>query len=214
LEEQRRILEIEEKNRQLVIEAAYRADQQLAEHQKGSKGAKKGRKIKEDDFLDNEEQEMGELEHFKYDEQGLIHTPSDDHDYDFAAAEQDEDEMSLGNVDEMQSNVAASIEPVSAAVVPVEKPKKDKKHKKDKDKKKKDKDKKDKKDKKHKHKLHRNSEVVKEEDLPLDLSAPVGSPAPKKEDEDVVGKKRRMKRNVVDDDDEEESGEAKRQKTE
>jgi outer membrane biosynthesis protein TonB len=131
------------------------------------------------------------LEHFKYDEQGLIHTPSDDHDYDFAAAEGDEDEMSLGNVDEMQSNSAAEPNPVQ------EKPKKDKKQKKDKKKK----DKKDKKERK--HKLHRNSEV-KAEDLPAESEH--ATPANVKKtaaDDDIVGKKRRMKRNIVDDDEDE-----------
>jgi len=137
------------------------------------------------------------------DEQGLIQTPSDDHDYDFAAAEKEEDEMSLGNVDEMQSNAAPSEQPSVAR-----KAKKDKKHKKDKKKK-------DKKDKKSSRHLTRHTDSIKEEDLPPVAESDRPQTTSKDADDgDVVGKKRRVKRNIVEDDDEEQPAQVKRQKTE
>ena len=68
-QEQKRILEIEEKNRQLVIQAAYEAEQKMSLDKavKGKKGGA-GRRIKpEDDFVDNREIEDNNLDHYQLD---------------------------------------------------------------------------------------------------------------------------------------------------
>ena len=163
------------------------------------------KKEDEKSFIDQEDAGGDQdFNHFNYDEQGLIQTPSDDRE-DFTPGA--ENEGSLGNLDDdIQSQGQTPDVPGEKKVKKSKKDKKEKKSKKDK------KDKKDKKEKKDK-KRHLTRPSVKEEDLPpvVDDVKRESSTAPADETE-VVGKKRRMKRNIIDD--EEEEGETnKKQKT-
>lgn len=203
LEEQKRILEMEEKNRQLVIQAAYKIEAEGKEDDK--KGKRKKAKDQKNEFLDDTEYPhdvlMGDNPYnMDQEKDDLIQTSSNDGDFE-PGNSNEEPSQSLGDLD--RDNASRDEGSQDGSQIVEKKLKKAKKDKKDK------KAKKDKKLKKLKTKKPKpEEEQIDEQDLP-----PLASTPPARDDgDDVVGKKRRHKRNIVDD--EEEEPPAKKQKTE